>query len=174
LIWQFHCNTFTSPLFQKVRLLFMPSNNDLLELYKQHQASQDKYTYFLLAAAGAAIGFAVQKTDGLLLSWWLAPVGLAILCWGFSFFCGCKNIAWVQSSIYANNSLLQLKAGVHPEQPPHQELTAIAISGVRSALDTNVTTAQFFGVWQFRLLIAGAVFFIVWRLLEMVRLTYTL
>jgi hypothetical protein len=150
----------------------MSNNNDLLELYRQHQASQDKYTYFLLAAAGAAIGFAVQKTDSLLLSWWLAPVGMAILCWGFSFFCGCKNIVWVQTSIYANTSLLQLKAGVHPEQPPYPSHTVAAISGVRSAMESNAKKAQFYACWQFRLLIIGAVSFIGWRLLEMVRLTY--
>lgn len=150
----------------------MADNKDLLELYKQHQASQDKYTYFLLAAAGAAIGFAVQKTEGQLLSLWLLPVGLAIVCWGVSFYYGCKNIVWVQTAIYANSSLLQLKSGTHPQQPPHQQLADAAISGVRNALETNVNKAQFFGIWQFRMLITGAVLFISWRILEMVRLTY--
>lgn len=150
----------------------MTDNKDLLELYKQHQTSQDKYTYFLLAAAGAAIGFAVQKTEGLHLSWWLLPVGLAIVCWGISFYYGCKNVNWVQTTIYANYSLLQLKAGVHPEQPPHPQLTEAAIAGVRNAIATNAANAQFFGIWQFRMLIAGAIFFIGWRLLEMIRVTY--
>ena len=150
----------------------MPDNKDLLELYKQHQAGQDKYTYFLLAAAGAAIGFAVQKTEGLQFSWWLTPAGFAIVCWGFSFYYGCKNLTWVQTAIYANYSLLQLRSGVHPEQPPHPQLTDAAISGVSKALTSNATRAQFFGTWQFRMLITGAVFFIGWRLLEMVRLTY--
>jgi hypothetical protein len=149
----------------------MTDNKELLELYKQHQTGQDKYTYFLLAAAGAAIGFAVQKTEGLKLSLWLLPVVAAILCWGSSFFFGCKNLSWVQTSIYANYSLLQLKAGVHPEQPPHPQLVPVAISGVLIALDKNVRKAQFYGLWQFRLLIAGAVFFIGWRVAEMVRLT---
>lgn len=150
----------------------MADNIDRLELYKQHQASQDKYTYFLLAAAGAAIGFAVQKTEGLRLSWWLVPVGLAIVCWGVSFYYGCKNIVWVQTAIYANHSLLQLKAGVHPNQPPHPELTTAAMSGVKEALDSNVSRAQFYGQWQFRMLITGALLFICWRGLEMVRITY--
>ena len=150
----------------------MSENNEPLELYKQHQASQDRYTYFLLAASGAAIGFAIQKTDGLLLSWWLVPAGVSIVCWGASFFCGCKNIVWVQTSIYANYNLLQLKSGNHPEQPPYQQYTEAAISGVKSALDSNVKKASFFGIWQFRLLIAGAVIFIGWRILEMIRLTY--
>lgn len=121
------------------------SNNDHLELYKQHQASQDKYTHFLLAAAGAAIGFAVQKTEGLHLSWWLVPVGLAIVCWGVSFYFGCKNVVWVQTAIYANYSLLQLKQGIHPDQPPRTDLTMVAISSVNQALNSNVSRAQFYG-----------------------------
>ena len=40
--------------------------NDLIQQVRQsHENGQEKYTYFLLAAAGAAIGFAVQRTEGL-------------------------------------------------------------------------------------------------------------
>jgi len=63
----------------------MANDSEIFELYKQHQTGQDKYTYFLLATAAAAIAFAVQKTEGLRLSWWLLPSGAAILCRGASF-----------------------------------------------------------------------------------------
>jgi hypothetical protein len=33
-----------------------------LELLRAHRTAADKYTYFLLAAAGAAIGFALNQT----------------------------------------------------------------------------------------------------------------
>jgi hypothetical protein len=150
----------------------MSDNNEIFELYKQHQTNQDKYTYFLLATAAAAIAFAVQKTEGLLLSWWLLPVGVAIVSWGASFFFGCKNIIWVQTAIYANYNLLQLKRGVHPEQPPHPQLSEAAIQGVDSALASNVSNAKFYAIWQFRTLILGALLFIAWRVLEMARATY--
>ena len=117
----------------------MPDNEDLLELYKQHRTGQDKYTYFLLAAAGAAIGFAIQKTEGLVLSWWLLPVAVATPCWVVSFYFGCKNLIWVQTTIYSNYNLLQLRRGVHPEQPPHPQLVQAAISGVEEALKINVS-----------------------------------
>ena len=136
----------------------MSMNNAISELHKAHQTGQEKYTYFLLAAAGAAIGFAIQKTEGLTLSWWLLPVALATVCWGLSFYFGCKNVVWVQTSISANFALLQLKQGSHPEQPPHPQLVEAAISGVYSALAKNGDKAQFYGVWQFRLLVTGAVF----------------
>ena len=149
----------------------MTLDDAITNLHKAHQTGQEKYTYFLLAAAGAAIGFAVQKTEGLPLSWWLLPVALATVCWGVSFHFGCKNVIWVQTSIMANFNLLQLRRGSHPEQPPHQELVSAAIPGVKSALKNNVNKAQFYGIWQFRLLVAGAIFFIAWRVAEMVRIS---
>ena len=143
----------------------------LQALHKAHSDSQDKYTYFLLAASGAAIGFAVQKTDGQALSWWLLPVAAATLLWAISFYFGCMNIDWVQRSMSANFSLLQLKQGTHPNQPPHQQLFEAAVSGVASALQGNMDRAGFYARWQFRSLIAGTVCFICWRVVEKGRIT---
>ncbi len=147
------------------------ADNELLEIHKQHRSGQDKYTYFLLAVTASAVAFAVQKTSGLSLSWSMLPLGFAVLLWGISFYFGCKNLIWVQTSISANHSLLQLQKGVHSEQPDHPQLLAAAISGVRSALESNVKNAQFYAVWQFRLLVGGAVLFLAWHILEMVLLT---
>jgi len=88
----------------------------------------------------------------------------AIFCWGISFFFGCQHLGWVQIALSANYILLQLKAGIRPEQPPHPELEAT----IPDVLDS----AQFYAIWQFRALIAGAIFFIGWRVAEMIRLTY--
>jgi hypothetical protein len=150
----------------------MPLDDDILEVYKQHRAEQDKYTYFLLAAAAAAIGFAVQKTEGLRFSWWLLPVALATASWGISFFFGCKNLLWAQTGLAANYNLLQLRKGVHPEQPQQPEGAQAAIAGVKTAMRSSGEKSRLYAVWQFRTLIAGAVLFIVWRVLEMYRLTY--
>lgn len=149
----------------------MSIESAIADLHKAHSQGQEKYTYFLLAAAGAAIGFAVQKTDGLPLSWWLLPVGVATLLWGGSFYCGCRNIDRVSAATSANFSLLQLRQGSHPNQPPHAQLTEAALRGVGSALESNIQKAHKYAIWQFRLLIAGAVLFVSWRVLEMFRIT---
>jgi len=143
----------------------------ILELYKQQQNLNEKHTYFLLAAAGAAIGFAVQKTEGLLLSWWLAPVGLAILCWGASFFYGCKHIGACQAVISLNSDLLEVSRGTHHRQPPPQ-ITQAILQDTKTELDKNVRRSTVAKRAQFRLLIEGAVLFVLWRVLEMVRATY--
>ena len=143
---------------------------NITELYKSHQASQQKYTYFVLAAAGASIGFAVQKTEGLPLSWWLVPAALAVAAWGASFYFGCKVIDWTQSVLFANYAMLQLKQGSHPQQPrPHE--APYALEGVQEALEGNRQKANTFYIWQFRMLLWGAVFFIAWRVVEAYRLT---
>lgn len=149
------------------------ADETLLEIHRQHRTGQDKYTYFLLAVTASAVAFSVQKTDGLTLTYSLLPLGAAVLLWGISFYFGVKNLLWVQTSISANYSLLQLEMGVHPEQPDHPQILQAAMEGVRSALESNVNKAQFYDVWQFRLLISGAVLFLVWHVLEMVLRTYT-
>ena len=68
----------------------------------------------------------------------------------------------------ANYNLLQLNKGVHPEQPDDPEYLEAAKSGVRSAIDKNIIEAQNYAISQYRLLIMGAVFFLIWHLVEMV------
>ena len=81
------------------------------ELYRTLREAQDKYTYFLLAAAGAAIGLAVSQTQGARIVWAQIPLALAVLSWGLSFYFGCRHVAYVNSTIYANVELLRVQAG---------------------------------------------------------------
>ncbi|WP_131279689.1 hypothetical protein [Hylemonella gracilis] len=150
----------------------MSLNESINDIRRVHQTGQDKYTYFLLAAAGAAIAFAIQKTEGMLLSWWLLPVAIATVLWAGSFFSGCRNLYWVQASLSANFSLLELHNGSHAQQPQNPDELATALRGVNKALSHNTSRAKLFGDLQFRLLIAGAIFFIAWRVSDMVRLTF--
>ena len=62
----------------------MTTDQELMEIHKQHRTGQDKYTYFLLAVTASAVAFSVQKTSGLVLSWSLLPLGIAVLTWGTS------------------------------------------------------------------------------------------
>jgi hypothetical protein len=140
----------------------------ILELHKQHVTGQSNYTYFLLAAAASAIAFAVNQTQNASPNWRLAFVGGATLCWGFSFFFGCRALVWTQVCIAANSTLLRLEAGSNEgdhnlANPP---LRAAAMAGTRKALDKNIRRAVFHDAWQFRSLILGALLFIAWRVAE--------
>lgn len=145
----------------------MSENEGVKTLWLQHRAGQDKYTYFLLAVTASAIAFSVQKTSDAVLTLTLVPLGLAVIAWGGSFYCGCRNLIWVQTSLMANYNLLQLKYGVHPSQPNHPDHLAAAITGVNTAIESNVNKAQSYAVSQFRLAIIGAVLFLTWHVIEL-------
>lgn len=142
------------------------------DLYLQHRAGQDKYTYFLLAAAAAALAFAMQKSEGMLLAWPMIPLAFAAVCWALSFYFGCKCVTWVQTALYANIAFLQLKSGSHPEQPKEPNELAGAIAGVRKALDHNSEKVRTYANLQFRFLVLGAILFIAWHVYGMYLRTY--
>jgi hypothetical protein len=141
---------------------------------KIHAENESKYVYFLLGATGAALGYALQKLDGVAFSWWSAPAVAALVFWLSSFYCGCRRIVWVQAAIRANYSLLQLKSGQHPEQPPdNPQLLQAALNGTSAAIKHNTNRATLFFNLQFALLATGVLFFTVWRLLAMLKITLT-
>jgi hypothetical protein len=144
----------------------MASDHEL-EVYRAHRTAQEKYSYFMLAAAGAAIGFSVTRTQGLVLSWSQIPLAAAVICWGFSFFCGCMNLRYVESNLYANMSLLKVISGKHPDVGNHPQMMQAASEGIRSAMESNSNRTTFYGRWQFYLMMLGAVSFVGWDVYEM-------
>ncbi len=138
-----------------------------LEVYRALREAQTRYTYFMLAAAGAAIGFALNQTQTAAMQYQHVPLGVAVLCWGLSFFCGSKHLGYVGSSLYANAELLQVQGGTHPKVGQHPQLMAAASDGIRAALETNGNRASQFAIWQFRLLVYGAVCYVAWHALQM-------
>ncbi|MBU1643162.1 hypothetical protein KKE54_07345 [bacterium] len=143
------------------------SKEQLVELQRQHNAGQLKYTYFLLAAAGAAIAFSVQKTMGYKLSYSMIPLGLANISWSLSFYLGCKSVNAIQSAMQSNYRLLELAYGYHQSQPDTDAELDIALDKTREACERKIETAHKFDIWQFRTLIIGAVLFIAWHITEM-------
>lgn len=148
----------------------MADDNGLLELLKIHSESHSKYVYFLLGATGAALAYALQKIDGAAFTWWSAPAVAAIAFWLASFYCGCKRITLVQTAVYANYSLLQLRRGEHPKQPP-DHLLHIALNGTITSMERTLNRAKLFFDLQFYFLAAGVLLFIAWRLLDMLKVT---
>lgn len=137
------------------------------EVYRSLRDAQNKYTYFLLAASGAAIALAVNQTQGIAMSWHQIPLAAGVLSWGLSFFFGCRHVAYVNSALYANAELLQVQSGQHPEVGAHPQVMAAASEGIRQAIVSNSEHASRLGHLQFRLLVAGAVLYVVWHVLEM-------
>ena len=138
-----------------------------IAVYNQYRNAQDKHTYFLLAAVGAAIGFALRETVSAPLQWSEVPLAIAVLCWLLSFYCGCKQSHHTVSGLYSNFELLTVQAGEHVLTGIHPEKIAIASEELKRGIAKNSSNAEYFGKTQFRLLLWGAIFYIGWHIWEM-------
>lgn len=137
------------------------------EVYRALRESQTKYTYFLLATAGAGIALAVNRTVGAALCPAQIPLGLAVICWGLSIWLGCRYIEYVNSTLFANGELLRVERGIHPMAGSHPKTVAVASEGIREAMESNQKAISRLGNWQFRLLLLGALLYVTWHVTEM-------
>ncbi|MDO9012547.1 MAG: hypothetical protein Q7U78_12175 [Gallionella sp.] len=144
----------------------MPSEQQI-EVYRQHRIAQEKYVYFLLAAVGAAIALAVNQTQEAKLACSQLPLGCAVALWALSFFFGCRHLAYVESTLFANAVLLKVEAGEHSQVGIHPEHMAIASEGIRKAIESNSNRASRFAHWQFNCLLLGAISYLGWHVFEM-------
>jgi len=84
------------------------------EIQRQFRQQQEKFVYYLIALSVTSIGFSIYKTTGQPLKWTQIPLGMSILCWGLSVFCGLRFLKYVISTSYANNPYFDLIHGRHP------------------------------------------------------------
>lgn len=147
----------------------MPSPLD--ETYRQHRTAQDKYAYFLLAAAGASVAFSMQRTAGSPLSYFSILFGLAVLCWGVSFWCGCQRLRYVEAVLFLNMNILEIERGLNPRAQTREDIN-LAIADLDPAMKSASEKSGRYAQWQFRLLIVGALFFIAWHVTEMAVVTF--
>jgi hypothetical protein len=58
------------------------ADENLREVYRALREAQNRYSYFLLAAAGGGVGFAVSQTRDAALDRTHSLLGCALLAWG--------------------------------------------------------------------------------------------
>ena len=143
------------------------SNEAAREVFKAHREAQEKYVYFLLAAAGAAIGLAVTRTSDTALAWAHVPLGLAVACWGISFFFGCQRVLHAHSVLALNLDLLDVQRGVHALTGSDPAMIAYAQEVIRESVEAQQNKVSQGARFQFYFLIAGAILFIAWHVLDM-------
>lgn len=85
------------------------SENLELELRKQFKASQERYVYFLLAAAASAIGFEMIQSKVEPLAWIQLPLGLSVLLWAVSFFAGLRFVEYATNVTFQNQNYMAFK-----------------------------------------------------------------
>jgi hypothetical protein len=94
-------------------------------------------------------------------------LGLSVLCWGFSIFCGLRFIKYVISTLYANDAYFDIVNGKHEKVGNHPDNIAAATKGIKQAMAYNSDRAFILAKWQERLFYSGMVLFLAWHVLEM-------
>ena len=67
--------------------------------------------WLLNTVAGAAIGFALTQTKGVVLAWSQMPLGLAMASWSLSFWCGLRQLDSVLATLALDSVLRDIEAG---------------------------------------------------------------
>jgi hypothetical protein len=149
----------------------MADDDSSKEMYFRHREDQNKYAYFLLAAAGSSLAFAVQKTAGLTLRWNMIALAGAAIAWIFSFYFGCKRLSTTQDSMGANYRYLLMDKQIHPSYKSLPLYGEVRNEILEEATGLNSKAARF-SRHQFRWLIVGAVLFIAWHVWDMFSRTF--
>lgn len=143
------------------------ASQEQLEVYKQHSAAHDKYTYFLLAAVGAAIALTLNQTQTAKLSMSQIPLGVAVGLWALSFYLGCRHLVGVKATLYTNSALLKVLDGEDPLTGRNREAIGIAAEVLRGIIEKRAKDVAQSAVWQFRCLVLGGVSYLAWHIYEM-------
>lgn len=143
------------------------------EIQKQFRQQQEKFVYYLIALSVTSIGFSVYKTIDQPLKLIQIPLGISIISWGISIFCGFNFLKYLISTLYSNNEYFNIVQGRNEEIGNNQQLINAASKGVKSAMESNVKKASCFFNWQQYLFYLGVISFILWHLLEMYKITMT-
>lgn len=138
-----------------------------IEVYKAHRQGQERTAYFLLAAAGASIAYALNQTKGLPLDWPQLPAGLAVLAWAASFFFGAEYVQGTSGLLSANQELLRIQDGRHPIVGAHPNAIQQGAEIAREAIGKINDRLGRKSAWQYRLLLIGAMFYVVWHVWQM-------
>jgi len=69
----------------------------------------------------------------------------------------------VTNVMQQNYDLLRVQEGLHPQFPNHPQVVAVIEAAVREAADKTGR----WGARQFRFLVAGAIFYVLWHVTEM-------
>lgn len=138
-----------------------------IEIQKQFIQQQEKLVYYIIALSVSAIGFAIYQTTGQRLKVIQIPIGLAVICWSISIYCGLKFLKYVISNLYANNEYFEIKKGNNNEIGNHPDAIKAAVKGYKAAMAINQNRMKNYFKYQSLLFYVGIILFIIWHLLEM-------
>lgn len=107
-----------------------------------------KYTYFLLAASGTSIAYALNQSGNVKPSFILIPFFVSLLSWCGSFYFGIRHLDFIRTHMIENaKSLLANETGLQ----------------MMSRLEPFAEKSQSASNFQYWFFLGGVVFYIAWR-----------
>lgn len=142
----------------------MSYKDDLHKLFNQ---GQEKLTYYFIALAVTAIGFSVYRSENMSLSIWQVPLGVSVVSWALSIYCGVSFLKYRLSIQYANYEYLRFYDGTHPEIRENPLQTESVKEGILSAMELNNEIGGRLYRWQYRFFYVGIIGFLIWHIIQM-------
>lgn len=141
------------------------------------QVAEDRYVYFLLATSAAEIAYAMQRTSTSPITSYDCWLGFAVGCWAASFSAGCRNRLFVMNMASTQPLVSMFSGGIEVEAKrlgkSDQEIRDIQadadpfIARLRKDRRTTAIDAMLWFGLQFWLIVAGAIFFVIWHTVGM-------
>ena len=141
------------------------------DIQKQYRQQQEKHVYYLLALTVTSIAFTINQTNGIGLKWVQIPVGIAIVSWAYSVYCGIYFMKYVISTLYAEHELLAVEEEKKLNFKKDKTEIDLKKEGIREAIIHNSKKVVKLNQNQNIFFFVGMISFIVWHILEMVKLT---
>lgn len=138
-----------------------------LEIQKQHRESQSKFIYYIIALSVASIGFSINITIGQTLNVFHLFLGLAILFWVFSVFCGFQFLKIYLDILAINNEYFNIVRGISDEKKPTEfikeeakKITTELANNKNKKASRNSDLQQYFFFF-------GIIMFLIWHIIQM-------
>lgn len=124
--------------------------------FQMHRESKQKLHYFLLASAGAGIGFAIAVTEKFSLGWPGCLLIISVLTWGCSFWCGiiCLRLMSYSLKIHLDRYRKATESSADKDT---------AVADLDKELRPVHTHHNRYQLAQLYLLLAGAIVLLAWR-----------
>lgn len=138
-----------------------------LQFRSRADEMRQKYIYFILTATGACIGFAVTQSKDAHFTCITLLLGLAMIAWAASFFCGCRSLFWKPAALMSNIETVKATVGTSQFSGNDPELQKIAYETFHKNYETAIKKFSLYMRRQFSFFLAGSIFFLAWHVLEM-------
>lgn len=137
------------------------------ELRTHYREQHERFVYYIVALSVTSIGFAVYKTTGLPLRYSQIPLGIAVLSWGLSIYCGFRGITQVMHVTFVNNAFFDVIQGQHPLSGTHPEKIQIGVNTLTRIMNEGSENASKYFHRQTTLFYVGVIAFLTWHVYEM-------